>query len=133
MELVVRLLIVAAIVSLAWATGRSITRWFTAERSPNTFEAKDAGLVKGGPALIHFTTPYCHECQLAQPVLAAASKDHGMQLAHIDARDRPDLANKYKVRSTPTILLIDERGTVHRSWFKTPEVADLTAAMFAVA
>lgn len=132
MELVLRLLVVATVGLLAWAAGRGLTRWFAEASFPDQFEPTDAGLGHDGPSLIEFTTAGCNECQVALPVLTAASKKHGVPLALIDAGDRPDLANKYKVRNTPTILLVDSLGKVRRGWLQTPNVEDLACAMATV-
>jgi thioredoxin-like negative regulator of GroEL len=80
--------------------------------------------------LVEFTSPYCHECQIAYPLLQAASAAHNAPLAVIDAKDRPDLTAKYAIRTTPTILVVDRRGKVTSGWLETsPSADDLTRAL----
>lgn len=108
-----------------------LRRYVAGGRVPERFDWRDLGTGGPAPALVEFTSPYCHECKVALPVLKAAALVHSTHLAVIDARDRPDLAAKYGVRHTPTILVIGPTGAVHGGWMATPPQEELEAALAA--
>jgi thiol-disulfide isomerase/thioredoxin len=80
-------------------------------------------------ALVEFVSPYCFECREALPLLKAAAKVYEAPLAVIDAKERPELANKYSIRHTPTILVVDSRGSVRGGWLGVPPEHELEAAL----
>lgn len=106
--------------------------YFGRGRVPIRFDPRDASN-GGGALLVEFTSPYCYECKEAIPYLKAASLVHGARLEVIDARERPDLAQKYDIRHTPTILVVDRRGEVRGGWAGIPSSDELEAALAAAA
>lgn len=98
---------------------------------PSRFDLKDA-TGRGPAALIEFTSPYCYECREALPLLKAASKVFEVPLTVIDAKDRPELASKYAIRHTPTILVVDSKGTVRGGWLGVPPEDELEDALLRV-
>ncbi|MGH2811335.1 MAG: thioredoxin family protein [Actinomycetota bacterium] len=104
-------------------------RYFRTAPIPSTFD--DAANTAGN-ALIEFVTPYCYECKEALPMLEAASNAYQTPLEIIDARERPELAVKYSIRHTPTILVVDRRGSVRAGWLGIPPKEELDAALAAV-
>lgn len=129
MDLATRLQVIAAVVAVAGLGARLLTARLARPSIPSRFDPNDVGLVHGGKMLVEFTSPYCHECQIALPVLKEASDTYGAPLAVIDAKQRPDLMAKYSIRSTPVILVVDERGTVRRSWINSPSSFELQQAL----
>lgn len=118
---------------LTWLGAARLRRYFSSGRLPSRIDPLDIR-VDGSGALIEFTSPYCHECRVALPDLAAASEAHGATFNVIDARRRPDLAHKYGIRTTPTVLVVDRRGSVRAGWVGgIPERADLDLALSRVA
>lgn len=103
--------------------------YFGAKSFPNRFDRSDVGSNGSAALIVEFTSPYCYECKEALPLLEAASRVHRSDLAVVDARERPDLANKYRVRATPTILVVDKRGRVTSSWNVTPPESELQLAL----
>ncbi|CAN5811235.1 hypothetical protein BH23ACT12_BH23ACT12_13330 [soil metagenome] len=130
MELGVRLLILLSVGGAATFTSFALRRYFQKAELPATFDRKDVDLSHKGPMLVEFTSPYCHECQVAYPLLETASKTHHAPLAVINARDRPDLTVKYAIRTTPTILVVDGKGKVTSGWLDiSPSAEDITQAL----
>lgn len=124
-----RALVLMAVLSLAGLGSISLRRYVSEAPMPTRFDRKDVDMAHRGTMLVEFTSPYCHECQVAYPLLQAASETHQAPLAVIDAKDRPDLTTKYAIRVTPTILVVDRRGKVTDGWFVSPSVEDLSSAL----
>lgn len=130
MELAIRLFILLGVGGAATLTSFALRRYFQGAELPAKFDRKDVDLAHRGPMLVEFTSPYCYECQVAFPLLQAASAAHDAPLAVIDAKDRPDLTAKYAIRTTPTILVVDKRGRVTTGWMDmSPSADDLTEAL----
>lgn len=142
MELGLRLGILAGVGLAVWLATLALRAYFGRGRVPARFDRADVrGPNLGEPAggsgvrssdgamVVEFTSPYCYECREALPYLKAASVVHGARLEVIDARDRPDLAAKYDIRHTPTILVIDRRGAVRAGWTGIPPSDELEAAL----
>jgi thioredoxin 1 len=69
----------------------------------------------GGPSLLYFTGVACTICHTAQkPALAAlgASLDGRVPIREIDVAEAPQLAQRYRVMSLPTIIVLDGTGQV---------------------
>ena len=124
-----RVVVLMAVLSLAGLGSISLRRYVSDAPMPSRFDRKDVDMAHRGAMLVEFTSPYCHECQVAYPLLQAASETHQAPLAVIDAKDRPDLTTKYAIRTTPTILVVDRRGKVTDGWFVSPSVEDLSSAL----
>jgi thiol-disulfide isomerase/thioredoxin len=130
MELAIRLFILLSVGGAATFTSFALRRYFRSAELPAKFDRRDVEMIHKGPMLVEFTSPYCYECQVAFPLLQAASVAHDAPLAVIDAKDRPDLTVKYSIRTTPTILVVDGRGRVTTGWLDmSPSAADLTDAL----
>lgn len=124
-----RFLLLLALAAAIWAAILILRVYFRRAEVPARFDPADAGLPRGGVVLIEFVSPFCYECKVAMPVLKAASVVHRAPLAVIDAKIRPDLATKYSIRHTPTILVVDRKGTVKAGWLGTPPAAELEQAL----
>lgn len=125
----IRLLVLMAVVFAAGAGSCALRRYVKNAPIPTRFDRRDVNISKAGTMLVEFTSPLCHECQVAYPLLQAASEAHNAPLAVIDAKQRPDLAAKYSIRTTPTILVVDHRGKVTAGWFNSPSEQDLSSAL----
>jgi thiol-disulfide isomerase/thioredoxin len=130
MELALRLFVLLGVGGAATLTSFALRRYLRNAELPAKFDRRDVDLSHKGPMLVEFTSPFCYECQVAFPLLQAASEAHGSPLAVIDAKARPDLTAKYAIRTTPTILVVDGRGKVTTGWLDTsPTEEDLTQAL----
>lgn len=103
--------------------------YFSTRKFPERFDRSDVGLDSSSALIVEFTSPYCYECKEALPILKAASVVHRSGLAVVDAKERPDLAVKYGVKTTPTILVVDKKGRVTSSWGITPPESELVKAL----
>lgn len=131
-QMLVRLLVLAGVGVVVAGLIFVLRRYFGATNFPNKFDLRDAS-GKGPAALIEFTSPYCYECREALPILKAASHVYKVPLTVIDAKDRPELASKYAIRHTPTILVVDSLGTVRGGWLGVPPESELEDALQSVA
>ena len=129
-EPMLRLAVLGVLLFAAGGAGLSLRRYFHNAQIPRNFDRQDVALAHRGPMLVEFTSPFCHECQLALPVLEAASVSQGAALAIVNAKERPDLATKYAIRTTPTILVVDSTGRVTQGWLDSaPTAEDVTEAL----
>ncbi len=61
--------------------------------------------------LLLFTTDYCEPCKAFKPIfLTEREKYHDVKFSIVDATEERELARKYKVRSVPTLVLLDDNG-----------------------
>ncbi|CCI29972.1 thioredoxin 1 [Microcystis aeruginosa NIES-2520] len=73
-------------------------------------------LDSSGPVLVHFWAPWCGLCRLIQPTLLSWQNDcqGAIQLVAVNADDNFKLANSFRLRSLPTLILFDRGVPVHR-------------------
>lgn len=121
MGLLARFLVLVGVGLAVWVAARSLRSYFEHARVPNRFDPTDVGVeASRKPLLVEFTSPFCYDCKLALPVLEQLATTHSASLAVIDAKERPDLAAKYGIRLTPTILVVDGRGGIRGGWLGNP-------------
>lgn len=124
-----RLIILGILSALTWTSALWLRAWFAKAPIPRSFDLSDLGTTRTRPVIVEFTTPYCYECKVLLPDLKAAAKIYGADFAVIDAREQPDLAQKYGVRTTPTTLIVDTTGSVKGGWAHTPTEEQLERAL----
>ena len=149
MTVALSLAIVAGILALATALGlllRSRTgraRVVAPGVSDATTVADLADREAFGTAatLLQFSTPTCARCPATARQLdaVAASKSttttHGparVRRLEIDLAERPELARRFDVMQTPTVLLVDGTHTVRARFGGPPRQPELIAALDAV-
>jgi thiol-disulfide isomerase/thioredoxin len=80
--------------------------------------------------LVQFSTDFCQPCKAAHRVLAAsAAGTPGVAHVEVDAAVRDDLVQRFGVRRTPTLLVLDPAGRVVRRAAGVPAAAELRAAL----
>ena len=69
-----------------------------------------------GITAIDFTARWCGPCKTMEPVLAALATEYQgrVRLAAIDVNDEPILAERYGVRSMPTLVILRDGREVGR-------------------
>jgi len=62
------------------------------------------------PVLIDFSAEWCSPCKMMKPVLdqLKQSMTDKVRILKIDIDRNPELANKYKIRSVPSLMLFQE-------------------------
>lgn len=131
MDLLLRLALTIAVASIAAIASLAMKRYFDKPDLPSRFDRADVDVADSGAMLVEFTSPFCFECQTALPVLEAAARSYSAQVAVIDARQRPDLTQKYSIRSTPTILVVNRQGRVTTGWKTSPSEPEVFRALAA--
>ncbi|MDQ3939913.1 MAG: thioredoxin family protein [Actinomycetota bacterium] len=90
-------------------------------------------LMTGCCAFVVFTTPACKPCKTALRVVHdAAERTPATEVRTVDAMDRADLAQRYDVRTVPTVFLITASGHIVKRWRKVPPAAEVEAALSAI-
>jgi thiol-disulfide isomerase/thioredoxin len=92
----------------------------------------------GGPlgsraTLVQFSSAFCAPCRATRRVLdSVAGMVEGVRHVEIDAEASLELVRRLEVRATPTVLVLDARGTVVRRAGGQPRTVDVIAALGAV-
>ena len=85
--------------------------------SAHVFELDDPAKVQnlmtqgGGPAVIDFWAAWCAPCRAMKPIyegVAEAYQDTEVGFYSLDTEGQKDLARGFRIRSIPTLLLIDD-------------------------
>ncbi len=69
-----------------------------------------------GTVLVHFWTPWCGLCKLISPMLESMENksNEAIKIVAIDADKNFKLANSYRLRNLPTIMLFKDGELVTR-------------------
>jgi thioredoxin 1 len=96
-----------------------------------TEPARDELVAWHGTTLLEFGAPWCGICQAAQPLIAAALRNHpGVRHAKVeDGRGRP-LGRAFAVKLWPTLVLLRD-GEVLGRWVRPHDGHELAAALAA--
>ncbi len=74
--------------------------------------------VKAKPRLVFFHSPTSGRCRRLEAVLAnilRLRRNHeAFQVVRVDIRERPDLAERFRIEVVPTLLVIEGRRIVRR-------------------
>ncbi|MGL3198209.1 MULTISPECIES: thioredoxin domain-containing protein [Curtobacterium] len=83
--------------------------------------------------LVQFSTPTCARCPGTRRQLDAIATQHdGVERLEIDVAERTEVATRYNVVQTPTVLLVDADGAVRTRFGGPPRPAELSAALATV-
>ena len=143
LAIVAGVLAVATILGLLLRSRTGRARVVTSQRSDATTVADLADREAFGTAatLLQFSTPTCARCpatarQLdAVAALKSTTTTHGsarVRRLEIDLAERPELARRFDVMQTPTVLLVDGTQTVRARFGGPPRQPELIAALDAV-
>lgn len=69
-----------------------------------------------GVTAIDFTARWCAPCKVMEPILAALATEYRgrVRLAALDVNDEPGIAERYAVRSMPTLVILRDGREVGR-------------------
>ena len=59
---------------------------------------------------IYFSAPWCGPCKMFGPIMERVSQS-GIPVEKINVDNAPQVAAAYMVKSIPTTVLVDEKGT----------------------
>jgi thiol-disulfide isomerase/thioredoxin len=103
------------LVSLA-AVGVTWLLWCAAKRClRRTIQVEQGALNDDRPTLLYFSSADCAPCRLRQgPILASLKQTIGerVHFREYDAVTYPELANRYRVLTVPTTVVIKPGGSV---------------------
>lgn len=126
---VLGLLVVATLLGL-WLRRRS-SRVRRGDGSEG-IDPADFGLQRFGATgtVVQFSTEYCSRCPGVERQLTALTAQHdALQFRHLDVTGRPELASKYRLRQTPTVLTIGADGILRSRLSGALTREQLTAAV----
>lgn len=118
MDLPLALSLAGALVVVAILAGVAFDRLQRRTRRQDGAEivrAAEVGVDRLGEraTLLQFSTEYCSRCPGVHRLLTQISDDHvGVTHREVDLTHRPDLAARFHVLQTPTIFILDGRGSV---------------------
>ncbi|MFD1722876.1 thioredoxin family protein [Amnibacterium endophyticum] len=76
--------------------------------------------------LLQFSTEWCARCPATRRLLGeVAGRTPGVRHADVDLTDRPELATRFDVLQTPTVLVLDARGAEVARFSGAPRAADV--------
>ena len=120
-------------VLLRATTGRATavqTRATTVPRTAATADLAPAEAFGTRATLVQFSTPTCARCPATRRQLDSVAAQHeGVERLEIDLAERPDLARRFAVMQTPTVLLLDHHGVVRTRFGGPPRPPELAAAL----
>lgn len=101
----------------------------TAQAHP-TADLAPADAFGAAATLVQFSTPTCARCPATRRQLdAVADTTPGVTRIEIDLAERPELARRFDVMQTPTVLLLDGDRAVRTRFGGPPRPAELSAAL----
>lgn len=95
---------------------KSITNVATSEKIITLTDANFAHQLKGKTVLVDFWADWCMPCKMMAPILNDLASDipDGSYVAKLDVDKNQSTAQKYNVRSIPTLILFKDGKEVNR-------------------
>ena len=73
--------------------------------------------------ILYFTAPWCEPCKTLKPEFRKLATEYpDLQFDEVDVSVEPKIANAHKVRSVPTVLILQDGETIDR--YVNPTTAD---------
>ncbi|MCU0114860.1 TlpA family protein disulfide reductase [Curtobacterium poinsettiae] len=139
MTVIVAVAVLAGVLALATVLGLLLrSRTGRAKPSPTAPDGTASTVDDLAPAdafgsratLVQFSTPTCARCPATRRLLDAVADHHeGVRRIEIDLAEHPELARRFDVLQTPTVLLLDANRTVRTRFGGPPHPPELAAAL----
>jgi thioredoxin 1 len=98
------------------ATGALHTQ--AAERLAYTAGSFQAAVASGRPVLVHVTAPWCGECRLQKPIVAAVAKEarfDSLTIIDVDFDSQRDALRALNVQKQSTLILFKGKAEIERA------------------
>lgn len=83
--------------------------------------------MKAPKVLVDFYATWCGPCNRLTPIIEKVSEEHPeLSVIKIDVDEVPEVAQKYEVRSIPTLLYVEEGKIIDQTLGYMPEEALLS-------
>lgn len=131
LAIVAALLLVSTLGYLVWQRRQGTVRFVA---SANALTPDELGGPRGPRGtVVVFSTPMCAKCPGTKAMLARVIQDYeGVAQAEIDAADRLDIARRFDVMRTPTVLVLDANGVAVSRMDGAPTPAQAREALDAL-
>ncbi|MET0932079.1 MAG: thioredoxin family protein [Mycetocola sp.] len=84
--------------------------------------------------LVQFSTEFCSRCPSTERMLRAVADGHsGVGVAVVDLTSRQDLATRFRITQTPTVLVLDRDGRERARSGGAPERAAIETVLTTLA
>lgn len=70
-------------------------------------------MIKTKKVILKFGAPWCGPCRQLGPILSEL-KNEGLNIIEINTDEDPEIAEKYNIRSLPTLILIEDEKELNR-------------------
>lgn len=125
--LLVALIAVGTVIGLLYRHRSGKVRQFA---SAPAGEAADLAADGARLTVVQFSTPMCSRCPGTARLAGALAGDRpGVRHVEIDLVNHPELATRFRVSTTPTLLLVDEAGDIRARTNGAPTRADLAQSL----
>ncbi len=116
--------LIAILAFLAFLIGSIIYKYYRFKNMKpvaDSSKIKTAGnknfkmIIRSGITLVDFWAPWCAPCKMVAPILnEIAEEEPGVTIAKVNVDHQQPLAQKYKVRNIPTLVMFRDGKEVNR-------------------
>jgi thiol-disulfide isomerase/thioredoxin len=113
-----KLLLCAAVLASAGVLAMSITRAVAAERHVYDAKAYQDALDAGKPILVHVTAPWCPQCKVQKPIVAAFAERpefKDLTIFDVDFDTQKDALRQLHVQKQSTLVVYKGKVEVDRA------------------
>lgn len=87
--------------------------------------------LSSGPTIVDFWAPWCKPCvAISKEIERISASKKNVNIIKVNVDERPDLVQSYGIKSVPTIVYTDNKGSAPRSLNGFVTAEDLLRRMF---
>lgn len=121
---------VILVVAATLAAVFGVWRWYADGRVRDARPEQVSDIAVGDTAtLVQFSSRVCSPCVSTRRVLDALAEEHGIEHVDLDVEERADLVERFGIRRTPTVLVLDGGGRVRHRIVGVPRRAELEVVL----